>query len=128
MLGLSADKTITEFYIKNAGTDPVDVLSHVSADYKHLDWYKLKMDNDKGETRILRFLEARDKSGFVKAHLAAGESIHHSVDLAEWAVRPINGAEPLTAGTYNVYGFYEVSSPGDNWTGRLEAGPVAMTI
>ena len=126
-LGLSAGKTTVKFYLKNVGDAPADVLSHVNAGDEHLDWYSLRMENEKGETRTLRFFESRDKSGSVKAHLEPGESLHHSVDVAGWAVRPVNGAEPL-AGTYEVYAVYEVSPPGDNWSGRLEAGPVTMTI
>jgi len=127
-LGLTADRGAVEFYLKNVGTEPLDVLSHVSADIDHLDWYELRMVNKTREERVLRFIDDRDKSGTVKIHLLSGETIHHSVDPREWAKRPINGEENLTAGEYQLWASYEVTNPDDNWTGRLEAGPVVTTI
>ena|SRR5436190_15957585 len=127
MLGLSAHETIAGFHLKNVGADPLNVLSHVSADIDHLDWYELKIMNQQGIARVLRFIDDRDKAGFVKVHLSAGESIHHSVNVCEWARRPINSEEELARGRYEVWASYEVTIPDDNWTGSLKAGPVAMT-
>jgi hypothetical protein len=128
MLGLAAAGAIVEFYLKNVGADPLDVLSHVSADIDHLDWYELRMVDEARKERVLRFIDDRDKAGSVKVHLLPGETIKHSVNLRRWAKRPINGEENLAAGEYEVWATYEVPTPDDNWTGRLEAGPVVTTI
>ena len=128
MLGLSAAGAIVEFHLKNVGADGLDVLSHVSADIDHLDWYDLKMVNDAREERVLRFVDDRDKAGSVKVHLLPDETIKHSVNLRKWAKRPINGEENLTAGEYELWASYEVTTRDDNWTGHLNAGPVTTTI
>jgi hypothetical protein len=128
MLGLAANGAAVEFYLKNIGAEPLDVLSHVSADIDHLDWYELRMLNQAREERVLRFIDDRDKSGVEKVHLPPTETIHHSINLRKWAKRPINGKENLAAGEYEVWVSYEVTTPDDNWTGRLEAGPIVTTI
>jgi hypothetical protein len=128
MLGLAVRGAVVEFYLKNVGSDPLDVLSHVSADIDHLDWYELRMVNQAREERVLRFIADRDKSGTVKVHLLPGESTHHSVNLREWAKRPINSSENLTPGEYELWATYKVPTPSDTWTGRLEAGPVTTKI
>ena len=128
MLGLAADGAALEFYLKNVGAEPLDVLSHVSADIDHLDWYELRMVNQAREERVLRFIDDRDKSGVEKVHLLPGETIHHTVTLRRWSKRPINGAENLAAGEYELWASYEVTTRDDNWTGRLDAGPVVTMI
>ena len=128
MLGLAAHRAVVEFYLKNVGTEPLDVLSHVSADIDHLDWYELKLVDQAREERVLRFIDDRDKAGSVKVHLLPDETIEHSVNLREWAKRRINGEENLASGEYEVWATYEVTAPDDNWTGRLEAGPLTITI
>ena len=128
MLGLSAAGAAVEFYLKNVGADPLDVLSHVSADIDQLDWYELRLVNQAREERVLRFIADRDKAGSVKVHLLPGETIHHSVNLRKWAKRPINGEEDLAAGEYELWASYEVTGSDDNWTGHLDAGPVSTTI
>jgi len=128
MLGVSVDGTVAELHLKNTGATPLEVMSHVLTSEFHLDWYTLHLEYDEGRIRKVRLLDERDSSGPVKVHLEPEEGIQHSVDLADWVIRPINGAEPMKAGTYRLYAVYEVSPPEDAWTGRLEAGPVAMTI
>jgi hypothetical protein len=128
MLGLSAAGAVVEFYLKNVGADPLDVLSHVSADIDHLDWYELRMVDEARKERVLRFIDDRDKAGSVKVHLLPGETIKHSVTLRQWSKRPINGSENLRLGEYEVWATYEVPTPDDNWTGHLTAGPVTTTI
>jgi hypothetical protein len=128
MLGLSAQGANVEFHLKNVGEHPLDVLSHVSADIDHLDWYALRMVNQAGRERVLRFVGDRDKSGSVEAHLAPGDIIHHSVNLGQWAKRPVNGEAEIEVGRYQAWAVYEVSPPGHNWTGKLEAGPVTLAI
>jgi hypothetical protein len=128
MLGLTAAGAVVEFYLKNVGADALDVLSHVSADIDHLDWYELRMVNQAREERVLRFIDDRDKAGVVKVHLRPGKMIHHSVKLRKWAKRPINGEEKVAAGKYELWVSYEVTDPDDNWTGHLDAGPVTTRI
>lgn len=128
MLGLSAAGVVVEFYLKNVGADALDVLSHVSADIDHLDWYKLKMVNEAREERLFRFIDNRDKAGSVRVHLLPGETVKNSVNLRKWAKRPINGEENLTAGEYELWASYEVTESDDNWTGHLDAGPEMTTI
>ena len=128
MLGLAAAGATVEFHLKNVGADPLDVLSHVSADIDHLDWYELRMVNKAREERLLRFIDNRDKAGSVKVHLLPGEAIHHSVNLRKWAKRPINREENLAAGEYELWATYEVTDSTNNWTGHLDVGPVVTTI
>src|SRR6185503_15464311 len=115
MLGLAAVGAAVKFYLKNVGADPLDVLSHVSADIDHLDWYELRLVNQAREERVLRFIDDRDKAGSVKVYLLPGETIHHSVNLRKWAKRPINGEENIAAGEYELWASYEVTDSDDNW-------------
>ena len=59
MLGLAARGAVVEFYLKNVGSEPLHVLSHVSADIDHLDWYELRMVNEAREERVLRYRRPR---------------------------------------------------------------------
>ena len=127
-LGLSASDKGVRLHLENVGSKPMEVLSHVNAGEVHLDWYILYLEDDKGDTRTLRLLDDRDESALVRVPLAPGSEITHTVDVAAWAARLPNGSKPLAAGTYKVRAVYEVKREGSNWRGRLEAGPVTLTI
>lgn len=127
-LGLSTDGGFVELHLQNIGTAPLEVLSHVNAGDIHLDWYTLRLKDELGNTRKLELVDERDKSGIVRAHLEPGVSIQHQVDVVAWAVRSINGTKPLAAGTYKLYAVYEVEPGRNSWSGRLEAGPIMLTV
>lgn len=127
-LGLSPDGGLVELHLQNVGTAPLEVLSHVNAGDIHLDWYTLHLTDEKGNTRKLKLVDERDKSGIVRAHLEPGGSIQHQVNVGVWATHSINGTKPLAAGTYKLYAVYEVEPGRNSWSGRLEAGPIMLTV
>lgn len=131
-LGVAAEAGLAELHLQNVGDAPLEVLSHVKAHEKHFDWFGLSLKDAAGATRRLRLLDDRDKSGTVRARLEPGESLRHSIDVGDWASRPVNGAEPLAPGAYLLNAEYEVDSARDyaldTWSGRLEAGPVTLAV
>jgi hypothetical protein len=127
-LGTGATAGTVTIYLENTGTAPLQVLSHVAAQEKHLDWYTLQVQDGGRASRTLKLLGPRRESGKVQVPLAAGARIEHAVDVAAWAKRPINGGQPLAAGSYQVSAVYDVPAGADHWSGRLEAGPAPLTI
>jgi hypothetical protein len=119
--------TVT-IYLESTGKDQLDVLSHVAAQEKHLDWYSLQLRNAGGTNRILKLLGPRRESGPVKVVLRPGARIEHAVDVAAWAERPINGGTPLPAGAYQISATYDVPPGEGRWSGRLEAGPLVFDL
>jgi hypothetical protein len=123
--GAGSSHTVS-IYLENVGDGRLEVLSHVAAQEKHLDWYTLQLEGPGGTSRTLKLLGPRRESGPVKVTLERGARVEHTVDVAMWAGRPINGGKPLATGTYQVRVVYDVP-PGDGaWSGRLVAGPVAF--
>jgi hypothetical protein len=127
-LGLSTNGPVVTLQLKNTGTTPLEVMSHVEAEETHLDWYTITLTDDRGNTRTLKLAAARERSAEVKVSLAPGKTVDHNVAVVDWAARSVNGAKPLAAGEYTVRATYAVSSPNDVWNGRLEAGPVSLSL
>ncbi len=129
-LGLVAEGATLRLLLKDIGDAPLEVLSHVQAQDVHLDWYTVRLKDAQGHERTIRFVEDRDRSAQVKAHLEPGKSLEHTVALGDWASRAANGGQSLAAGTYQVTAAYEVKpeSAGGCWSGRLEAGPAKMNV
>jgi hypothetical protein len=127
-LGVSGGAGFVELSLENVGTQPLTVLSHVNAGEIHLDWFTLRLRDGSGGTRALHLLADRDKSGGVKVTLEPGKSLQHRVDVQRWAARPANGSAPLSAGSYELRATYEVEAGEPHWSGKLEAGPVTLTI
>lgn len=127
-LGLSVAGTTVHVHLQNAGHTRLTVLSHVAAGGEiQLDWTTLDLKRA-GKTRRVRLQDARNRSAVVDVHLDPGAEDSQAVDVAAWAVRPVNGSTPLAAGTYHLTGVYEVTSSPDHWSGKLEAGPITLTI
>lgn len=78
-------------------------------------------------SRTLRFTGARNASTIGIVALAPGQHVTDELDLAAWALDPINGSEPLAAGTFALSATYSVDQPGA-WAGSLSAGPVRLTV
>jgi hypothetical protein len=131
-LGLRAEGTQIDLYLRNVGDTTLMVASHVLANKTQLDWVTLHITAATGPTRSIRLLEDRDESGLITAQIQPGAWLRHSINLPRWAARAINGIKPLTAGEYQVWATYTVpESERDNtalWIGHLEAGPVAYSI
>jgi hypothetical protein len=126
-LGLGYDAPCAVVTLRNAGDVPVTVLSHVDAGQRHYDWLTIELECA-GGTRVLRFADARNESALVKATLAPGETLEHRVDLAAWALRGPNGAQPIAPGAYQLTATYAVDLPGEHWRGRLVSPPLDVRI
>jgi hypothetical protein len=115
--------------LHNGGPDPLQVLSHVDAGYRHYDWFTVLLEGD-AETRLLHFYGDRNESVIVTVELAPGGQLEHLIDLAAWAERKINDARPLAAGHYRMSATYEVSeSESDGvWNGKIVSPTVSLTI
>jgi hypothetical protein len=77
--------------------------------------------------RTLRFTGDRDASTIGIVDLDPGEQVSDELDLAAWALQPINGSEPLWPGAYELTATYKVDVPGA-WAGDLSAGPVDLIV
>jgi hypothetical protein len=127
-LGLGARDGMASLTLQNVGNLGLEVFSYVQAHEVHLDWYTLKLSDENRLTCQLRLFDARNRSTVIRVRLEPGESLQHSVDVAGWAKRLVNGAIPLAAGSYQLSAVYEVADEKDCWLGHLEAGPVRLTI
>lgn len=118
-LGIAArGGAVVELSLENTGEGDLAVLSHVAAAGEdHLDWFTVRVG-----ARELRLLDERNRSAPVRATLAPGEAVSHTVDLAAWALRERNGARELSPGPATAS--YEVPATPDTWSGHLESGQV----
>ena len=126
-LGVAGDAGIAELSLENVGTQSLQVLSHVNAGEVHLDWFTLHLRDSQGARRELRLFADRNKSGRVEVTLAPGQHLQHRVDIQRWAARPDNGGV-LRAGSYELRASYEVEPGEPHWSGKLDAGPVTVSI
>ena len=126
--GVASSAGFAELSLENVGAQPLQVLSHVNAGEVHLDWYSLRLRDDKGAVRELHLLDDRDKAGQVQVTLAPGQSLKHRVDVQRWAGRPANGSASLHDGVYELRAVYEVEPSAQHWSGKLEAGPTTLNI
>ena len=95
------DAGVLTLTLRNTGTAPVEVATHVDAGgLPHLDWLTVELDDGRAP-RTLHFVEARDRSALITATLAPGGTAVEAVDLVRWAIRG-DGAAPLAPGTYAV--------------------------
>jgi hypothetical protein len=127
-LGIGVRGEEIDLRLENVGADTLEVLSHVQADETHLDWFRLTLIDASAASRTLQLSDDRDKSGPVRVKLAPGASIIHQVDVPSWSARAANGAQQLSAGTYQISATYETPSGGTSWSGALRAGPVSITL
>jgi hypothetical protein len=111
--------------IHNAGTDPVCVWSHIATHEWQSDWLVIQYaDGDKYHhfQRVLELDDSRDKSYGVSVLLAPGATAWHAIDVAAWAARARNGAEPLPAGaSLWAMAVYDTSKDTEVWAGQQTA-------
>jgi hypothetical protein len=120
-LGLAADGQVAALHLQNIGAEALDVLSHVLAGGEiHLDWFTVHV-----AAHDVTFVDDRDRSTPVTAHLRPGETLQHTIDVAAWAARTTG---PLSPGAHRATATYLVESAPDVWCGRLDAGPVTLTV
>lgn len=122
-----ARKSAAVLTLRNCGTTPITVLSHVDAGERHYDWFTIELERA-GETRVLRLYDDRNESARVTAELAPGDGLEHVIDVGAWARRAVNGGRPLAAGTYRLSATYEVTEPDAPWRGTLRSDPSELTI
>jgi len=127
VLRIAAVGTTAVLTLYNGSDNPLKVLSHVDADDRHYDWFRIILAGTT-ETRLLHLYDDRDESGRVIVDLSPGASLAHVIDVVAWAKRKANGAKPLTPGSYRMSATYEVSDPAPVWNGRLESPAVNITI
>jgi hypothetical protein len=126
-LDVAARDGLAVLTLRNDGPGPLRVAHYVDAGERHYDWYTVELAGV-ADSRTLRFTDDRNESAWVIDELGPGRSIEDAVDLSAWALRKANGARPLASGEYRMRAVYEVTTPAHVWTGRLEAGPVPITI
>ena len=120
-LGLAADGPVAVLHLQNTGAEALDVMSHVLAGGGiQLDWFTVHVG-----AHDVTFVDDRDRSTPVTAHLQPGETLRHIVDVAAWAARTTG---PLPPGAHSTTATYLVESAPDVWCGRLDAGPVTLTV
>ena len=114
---------VLEIGLHNEGTAPVCMYTHIATHELQHDW--LKVTYADGERhhyapRQLEFYDDRDQSAPVSREIGPGETVWIGLDLAAWALRKVNGGEPLTRGSLYVTAIYDTSSEDRVWRGRLE--------
>jgi len=123
-LGIAVEGPVAHLLLEDVGDGPLEVMSHVEAGGEvHLDWFTIVV----GE-RVIELAGPRNRSALVPVTLEPGGRLHHAVDVAAWAARPQNGGEALAPGEHPARATYEVGPERDRWSGRLEAGPVTLSI
>jgi hypothetical protein len=128
-LGLGCEGKTLCLLLRNIGTCPVTVLSHVLAEeHFHFDWVVLCLESDSGERHMLRLIDDRDRSAEVKVRLDPGASLKHSVDLVVWLKKRLLKVSRLGAGTYKVSATYEIENRSDVWHGSVRSGTCFVVL
>ncbi len=124
-LDVVANGAIADVGLRNAGKVAVCVYSHVATHELQHDWLTIQY-NDGAKyhhfARVLHFDDARDKAAVVSTLLRPGEVIWHRFDLANWAARQSNGAEPLMSNklAWPALAVYDTTRESRAWRGRVE--------
>jgi hypothetical protein len=125
-LGVAADRLNVTFTLENVSDKKIEILSHVAAQEKHLDWTTLRV-TETGKRREIRFVDDRNRSGSIKVMLDPGGKVSHQMDVANWAGRTVNGARALAPGSHTASAVYAVSDA-SVWTGRIESGEISLVV
>lgn len=126
-LTVAVHDTMLRVSLSNEGEETVRAYFAVqSASGRHHDFLTAELVGE-GTRRSLRFTGNRDASTTGLVELAPGEEASDELDLAAWALAPINGAEPLAAGEHALTATYRVEQPGV-WSGSISAGPVRVLV
>lgn len=110
-------------FLENRGTDTITVMSHVTAQERHYDWFRIHTQSaaDGSITEFL-LLDSRDRSATVQSAIAPGEKLQHDIDFADWSHRRGTG---LVMGAYSIWFSYSAKE-GGAWRGKLESGRVSV--
>jgi hypothetical protein len=115
---------VIEIELRNAGSEPACVWSHVETHELQHDWLSLQYaDGGKYHhaNRAVRFTDARDESAVISVLVHPGERITQRWDVGSWALRKVNGAEALSSGSLWALAVYDTSKETEVWAGRLQA-------
>jgi hypothetical protein len=124
-LSVHVRRTLMDVRLTNRSPEPLHVyFAAAGPNGHHHDHLRAALLSEAG-ARTLRFTGDRNTSTIGLEALAPGEHVADELDLAAWALDPINGSEPLASGTYALTVAYSVSQPGA-WAGSLSAGPVRL--
>lgn len=108
--------------LQNTSHAALSAMSHVVAGGAlQLDWFEVLVDMPGDRIRRLRFFADRDEAAPVCVTLEAGQQVTHDVDLAYWAIQPVNGGAPLTPWPQPMHAAYRVDAAeaGSSWHGSL---------
>ena len=126
-LTVQVRRTVMGVRLTNRSDEPLRVyFAAAGPNGQHHDHLRAALLSEAG-ARTLRFTGDRNASTIGLEALAPGEHVADELDLATWALDPINGSEPLAAGTFALTVTYSVNQPGA-WAGSLSAGPVRLTV
>jgi hypothetical protein len=92
------------------------------------DWFTLTFQDQVGAVRTLAPAPLATEGKVELQRLDPGVELTKLVELAEWARQPAGGGAPLAPGAYQVRAMYEVPPGAGHWSGRLEAGPLMLTL
>lgn len=140
--------------IANTSDHPITLWSHVATHEMQFDWLEVevswrgaRLERDHARvrrgpgvrhplhkvctariTQTIRFMDDRDKSAPVAVTLAPGTTVHHAIDLAQWAGRAVNGALALPPGRYELRATYRVTGEPAMWNGAISSPAIAARI
>ncbi len=126
-LAIAVERATLGVTLANRGDDPLTVyFAAEGPSGSHHDFLTVELAGDAAQ-RTLRFTGGRNASTPGLAELAPGQAVSDDLDLAGWALDPINGSEPLAAGEYALTATYRAEQPGA-WSGSIVAGPVRLVV
>lgn len=125
------NRALVQVALHNAGTEAVCLYSHIHTHELQNDWLTIRYaDGGKYHhiSRVISLDDARDKSYPVALLLGPGQTLWYSIDLAQWASRPRNGAEPLPSGSLYAEAALDASREDEVWSGRLTSSPFEIKL
>ena len=126
-LTIASSGTMLRVVLCNVGEAPLKLQGPVSGpDRRHFDPLRAEVVLG-GQRRTLRFTGDRDTSEVGVVDLAPGGQLAEDLDLAAWAMQPINDGRALASGDHAVSVTYELKQPG-MWSGSVTAGPVTVHV
>ncbi len=126
-MAISVTGTVLHVAFANRGPETLAIwFASETPSGRHHDHLAVRLAGAGGE-RTLRFTGDRDASTTGLASLAPGEELADELDLAAWALAPVNGRAALAAGDHALTADYSAAG-GGAWEGSLSAGPVELRV
>lgn len=123
-LSATASGPVIDATLRNVSERPMVVVSSVNGgDRTHYDGYRAWLGQ-----RSIRFTGARGPAGSPLIALDAGESVHHRLDLADWATADGNRGGPLPPGRHRVKLVYWTDVGHEWWGGELVLDDILVEI